>query len=60
MYYMIHHKFMIQTFERIEQAVLAQKEEDSKSYNKKAGRPKTYALQLPKSLGKDISLNTAA
>jgi len=51
---------MIQTFERIEQAVLAQKEEDSKSYNKKAGRPKTYALQLPKSLGKDISLNTAA
>lgn len=59
LYYMIHQKHKIQALEELEQSIQTEKQEDSKSI-KKAGRPKTYATQLPKSLEKDISLNTAA
>jgi hypothetical protein len=59
LYYSIHQKHKAQAIELLEQRLLIQKEQDSKS-SKKAGRPKKYTLQLPKSLGKDISLNTAA
>ena len=60
LYYIIHQKHKAQAIELIEQRILTQKEEDSKSSIKKAGRPKKYIVQLSKSLGKDISLNTAA
>ena len=60
LYYIIHQKHKGQAIELMEQRILTQKEEDSKSSIKKAGRPKKYTLQLSKSLGKDISLNTAA
>lgn len=60
LYYSIHKKHKAQTIELLEQRMQIQKEEDSRTSIKKAGRPKTYALQLSKSLEKDISLNTAA
>jgi hypothetical protein len=60
LYYIIHQKHKAQAIELIEQRIQTQKEEDSKSSIKKAGRPKKYIMQLSKSLGKDISLNTAA
>lgn len=60
LYYMIHQKHKSQTLSELEQSIESQKAEDSKSLIKTAGRPKKYALQLPKSLDKDISLNTAA
>lgn len=60
LYYMIHQKHKIQALEELEKSIKAQKAEDLKSTITKAGRPKTYTLQLPKSLEKDISLNTAA
>ena len=60
LYYAIHQKHKAQALELQEQRILIQKEEDSKSSIKKAGRPKKYTLQLPKSLEKNISLNTAA
>lgn len=59
LYYSIHQKRKAQTKELLEQRMQIQKEEDSKSA-KKAGRPKTYTLQLSKSLENNISLNTAA
>jgi len=60
LYYIIHQRNKVQAYAKIEQTILAQKEEDRKTSVKKAGRPKTYSFQLPKSLEKDISLNTAA
>jgi hypothetical protein len=60
LYYIIHQKHKAQAMELMEQRIQTQKEEDSKSSIKKAGRPKKYNVQLSKSLGKDISLNTAA
>ncbi len=60
LYYMIHQKNKKQAYKDLEQYVQTQKEEDSKSAIIKAGRPKTYSIKLPKSLEKDISLNTAA
>jgi len=60
LYYIIHQKHKNQVIEQLERNIQAQKNEDSKSSGKKAGRPKKYNLQLPKSLEKDISLNTAA
>ncbi len=60
LYYMIHQKQKTQAIEDLNQKILIQKEEDNKKTIKKAGRPKTYSMQLRKSLEKDISLNTAA
>jgi IS4 transposase len=59
LYYMIHQSHKSQALSELEHSIHTQKEEDSKA-NKTAGRPKKYTLQLPKSLEKDISLNTAA
>ncbi|MEI6575171.1 MAG: IS4 family transposase [Bacteroidota bacterium] len=59
LFYMVHQKHTIQAREALKQSIRAEKQEDSKSV-KTAGRPKTYTTQLPKSLEKDISLNTAA
>jgi hypothetical protein len=60
LYYIIHQKHKGQALELLEQSIQTQKDEDSISSVKKVGRPKKYTLQLPKSLEKDISLNTAA
>jgi hypothetical protein len=59
LFYMIHQKHKIQALAELEQKLQAKKEFDS-SLPKKAGRPKNYALHIPKSLEKNISLNTAA
>jgi hypothetical protein len=60
LYYIIHQKHKAQAIELMERRIQTEKEEDSKYLIKKAGRPKKYIVQLSKSLGKDISLNTAA
>jgi hypothetical protein len=60
LYYTIHQKRKVEVFRELEQSIRIQKDEDLKTSAKKVGRPKTYTLQLPKSLEKDISLNTAA
>lgn len=60
LYYMIHQQHKLQTLEELEQHAQKQQELDKISADKKAGRPKKYTIQLPKSLEKDISLNTAA
>jgi hypothetical protein len=59
LFYIIHQKHKNQTLSELEKNVELQKEEDGKLV-KTAGRPKKYAIELPKSLGNDISLNTAA
>jgi len=60
LFYIIHQKQKLQTTEELEQFIQSQQEADNKSAIKKAGRPKKYKIQLPKSLEKNISLNTAA
>lgn len=61
LYYMTHQKHKQQALKDMEQHAQQQKELDQLSTDKrKAGRPKNYTVQLPKSLEKDISLNTAA
>jgi Transposase DDE domain len=58
LYYTIHQKSKAQAIALLDQSLQAQREEDSRTI-KKAGRPKKYNTQLPKSQSKDISLNTA-
>lgn len=60
LYYMIHQQHKQQTLKALEAHLKQEKRIDQQLLGKKAGRPKKYALQLPKSLEKDISLNTAA
>ena len=59
-FYEIHQKHKQRALNELEQQVLQQKELDESRTEKKAGRPPKYNIQLPKSLDKDISLNTAA
>lgn len=58
LYYMIHQKNKKEALASLELMIKEERRLDSES-EKKAGRPKKYAVQLPKSLEKDISLNTA-
>lgn len=60
LFYMIHQRQKQDTEVAMEAEMKRQKTADQRSPNKKAGRPKKYVVQLPKSLEKDISLNTAA
>lgn len=60
MYYMIHQQHRAQTIGAIEDRLDQERILDQQSSDKKPGRPKKYAVQLPKSLEEDISLNTAA
>ena len=60
LYYMIHQQHKQQALLELEETMRKQKELDQQLGVKKAGRPKKYAVQLPKSLMQDISLNTAA
>lgn len=59
LYYMIHQQHKQEVLEELEDLLEQEKSLDAQSM-KKAGRPKKYTVQLPKSLEKDISLNTSA
>lgn len=60
LYYMIHQQHKQQALAELQDQAQKQKELDQLSDGKKAGRPKKYTVQLPKSLERNISLNTAA
>ena len=59
LYYTIHQQHKQQALEVLNKQVKKEQEFDRQKANK-AGRPKKYTIQLPSSLEKDISLNTAA
>jgi hypothetical protein len=59
-FYGIHQEHKQRALNELEQQVMQQKELNQSRTEKKAGRPPKYNIQLPKSLDKDISLNTAA
>ncbi len=60
LFYMIHQEHKRQATQALETRLNREQILDQQSSEKKAGRPKKYSLQLPKSLENDISLNTAA
>lgn len=60
LYYMIHQQTKQRVLEEMEMAIAKEKALHKQLGRRKAGRPKKYDVQLPKSLDKDISLNTAA
>lgn len=60
LYYMIHQQHQQKIMEELIENAERQREKDQLSGIIKAGRPKKYTVRLPKSLEKDISLNTAA
>lgn len=60
LYYMIHQQHKEQVLRELEELLEKEKELARQSGGRKVGRPKKYTVQLPKSLAKDISLNTAA
>ena len=59
LYYTIHQQHKMQVLENLKEQIKKEQEED-KQKGKKPGRPKQYVVQLPESLNKNISLNTAA
>jgi hypothetical protein len=59
LYHMVHQQHKRQAREALEQDAQRQKAVDG-LLAKRAGRPRTYNVRLPKSLENDISLNTAA
>jgi len=59
LYYTIHQQHKMQVLENLKEQIKKEQEEDRQK-RKKPGRPKQYVVQLPESLNKDISLNTAA
>lgn len=60
LYYGIHQQERRQVLEGLEAEMQAQKQLDLAGGPAKVGRPRNYEVRLPKSLEKDISLNTAA
>lgn len=60
LYYAIHQQERRQVLGELEAKMQAQKELDQAEESGKVGRPRNYQVRLPKSLKKDISLNTAA
>lgn len=59
-YYTLHQQHKKQMLAELEDQASRQQENDRLRGEKKPGRPKKYAVQLPKSLSDNISLNTAA
>jgi len=59
LYYTLHQQNKMRVMESLKEKIKKEREEDRKK-EKKPGRPKQYAIQIPESLKKDISLNTAA
>lgn len=60
LYYTIHQQHKKQTLADLEARAGKQQDIDRLNVGKKVGRPKKYNVQLPKSLERNISLNTAA
>lgn len=60
LYYMIHQRQKQEAKAIMEAQMERQKAVDHSLPKKRAGRPRKYEVQLPKSIEKDISLNTAA
>ena len=58
--HMVHQQHKKQVLGELQALASKQRETDSMDGHKKAGRPKKYKVQLPKSLESNISLNTAA
>ena len=59
LYYLSHQHHRREARKALHESREKEKQLDAKK-EKKAGRPKKYGVQLPSSLQKDISLNTAA
>ena len=59
LYYSIHQQHKILMMEDLKEKIKQEQEADRQE-GKKPGRPKQYLVQIPESLKKDISLNTAA
>jgi len=59
LYHTIHQQRKKQMLQTLQEKLKKEREKDMQE-GKKAGRPKQYQVQLPESLQKDISLNTAA
>ena len=59
LYYTLHQQHKDQVQKELEQRMEAEREA-YRQKPRKAGRPKNYNVELPSSLSKDISLNTAA
>lgn len=60
LYYIIHQQNKNHYLKDLEQQVEQEKEQYKQADKRKVGRPKKHIVKLPKSLAKDISLNTAA
>lgn len=60
LYYGIHQKHKSQAIKELEHNIQTQKDIDSLTLTRPAGRPRKYTSHIPKSLEKNISLNTAA
>ena len=60
LFYMIHQRQQQQVKAALSAEMNAQRAEDENLPERKVGRPKTYAVRMPKSLEQEISLNTAA
>lgn len=59
LYYGLHQQHRKTVIDELSRELKAQKRKDDKT-PRKAGRPREYKVDLPKSLAQDISLNTAA
>lgn len=60
LFYGIHQRHRTEAAVALQTQIRQQKKLDEDIVEKKAGRPKKYDIRMPKSLEKDISLNTAA
>lgn len=60
LFYTIHQQNRKYTIEEEEKQILQEKEQSAQADKRKVGRPKKHTVKIPKSLTKDISLNTAA
>lgn len=60
LFYMIHQRKKQELQAAIQTQMNRQRSADRRTTQKKAGRPRKYEIRLPKSLDRDISLNTAA
>ena len=60
LYYTIHQQNKINIVEEQEKQIAEEIEQAAQADKRKVGRPKKHTVKLPKSLTKDISLNTSA
>ena len=60
LFYFLHQKRKEQVRQQQEQVIQVQRDKENQHLAKQVGRPRKYKVQIPRSLEKDISLNTAA